>query len=146
MVQYHTGLDLDLRGGNRSGQGSLARVPFAHVAEVAAPPADLREVPARIEDERATDGLTALRRPPTARQYWDAHLPRDLHDSLHVADRSWEDDAERFDLIVRRIGRVEPSREGVEADLALQSLVQTRVEGGIPRSDARFGHCLGVGG
>ena len=79
-------------------------------------------------DQRAADRLAALRGAAAARQHRHALLARDRERRLDVVRVARHDDADRLDLVDRRVGAVAAAREGVEQHLALLRAPQSRRE------------------
>ena len=82
----------------------------AHAARRRVERDDVAQVAADVDDQPAVDGLPALRGAAAARGHGHAVLARDRDRRLDVGGRSRDDDAERHDLIDRRVGRVHPAR------------------------------------
>jgi hypothetical protein len=104
---------------------------------------DIFQVAAHVHDHGPADGLTALGRASPAGQHGHTFGTRHLHDRLNIGHGLREDDAERLDLIVRRVGGKEPSRERVEANLTLNRAAKLRLESGISRHDAAIDDGVG---
>jgi hypothetical protein len=80
---------------------------------------DVIEVAMRIEDDGTADCLTALRGATAPGKYRNITLTGDFEDGLDVLDRAWKDYPKGFDLIMRRIGGVEPAGQRIETYLTL---------------------------
>ena len=101
------------------------------------------EVLAAIENERIVDRLPALRGAAAARHQRHAHLRAELH-RPHGRLRGFRnDDAERPDLIDRRVGAVEAARKVVESDFAFD--LAAKPLGKRARCEAGCGRHLGRG-
>ena len=72
------------------------------------------QVLAGVDDERGTDGLAALRRAGAARQDGHAGGHGGLGGANGLVGRARHDDAERLDLVDRRIRRIAAAIPGVE--------------------------------
>ena len=107
--------------------------------------ADLGEVPAHVHYDRAAYSLPTLGRAPPTRKHGHAGRPGDLENRLDIFRGLREDHAQRLDLIVRRVGRVQAPCEGVEAHLAVHCIPKLAREPLIAGSDIGFCHSHGVG-
>ncbi len=71
--------------------------------------ADLAEEPARVHDDGLTDRLAALGGAGSPRYHGQALFPCDADRLRNVLDGARQDDAQRMDLVDRRVGGVEPA-------------------------------------
>jgi hypothetical protein len=94
---------------------------------------DLLHVFAALDDERAVDGLAALRGAAAARQHRHAFLAGDLDRGRDVVAVLGDDDAQRLDLVDRCIGRVAAAAEAVEQHVALDLTAEAFFEAGSGR-------------
>ena len=85
-------------------------------------------VPAAIEDEGAGHRLPALRGARPARQHRHAFLAGDRDRRRGILAPLRDDDAQRLDLIDRRVGRIAPAAEPIEQDLAANLAPQPGLE------------------
>ena len=85
-------------------------------------------ISAAIEDKRTGHGLPALRGAGAARQNRHAFLAGDRDRRRGVLAIARDHDAQRLDLIDRRVGGVAPAAERVEQDLAADLAAQPRLE------------------
>ena len=99
----------------------------------------LAQVLARVEHERGADGLAALRRARAAGQQRHPGLGRDLERALRVGRGPRHDDAERLDLVNRRVGRIAAAVVGAEQHVAFDLAAEPRLQGG----EVRCWHFLG---
>ena len=81
---------------------------------------DPGEILAVIDDDRLAHGLTALRTARAARQYRDVRIRGDLKRRERVVSATRHDDAERVDLVDRRIRGVAGAGKRVEQHLAIE--------------------------
>ena len=86
------------------------------------------EVAADVDDERLADGLPALRRAAAARQDGHAGLRREVQDRRHIVQAFRANDAQRHDLVDRRVRGVAPPAEGIKHHLALQGRFQAALQ------------------
>ncbi len=89
----------------------------------------IAQVLARVEHERGADGLAALRRARAARQERYAGLGRDLQRAAAASADARHDDAERLDLVDRRVGRVAAAVVGAEQHVAFDLAAEPRLQG-----------------
>ena len=99
------------------------------------------QVLAGVDDERGADRLAALRRAGAARQDRHAGVRRRPRRAQTASSaRARHDDAERLDLVDRRIGRVAAAAPGVEQHFARELAAEACLEG----VERRSGHAAGV--
>ena len=67
-----------------------------------------------IDDDGFADGLPALRCAAAARQYGHAFVSGDIDDRVHIMCIARNDNARRFDLIMRGVGGVAPTGKSIE--------------------------------
>ena len=94
------------------------RIERKHVAQI------FRE----IDHQRFADRLSALRRRAAAGQERQTFVAGDLDNGGQVRVRLRHDNAERHDLIDRRIGGITPPRKGVEKHVTLDRIAQSRLQ------------------
>jgi hypothetical protein len=87
------------------------------------------EILAHINDDSRTDGLTGQARSAAARNQRNMMILGDLHDNVNVFHGARNHDAERLDLINAGVRAVEPPRGLIEADFALNRLLEMSGEG-----------------
>ena len=115
--------------------GSTQAVAFAGI--------DLEQpvhVLAGVDDERGADGLAALRRAGAARQDRHAGGDGDLGGADGLVGRARHDDAERLDLVDRRVRRIAAAAPGVEQHFARELAAKACLKG----VERRSGHAAGV--
>lgn len=71
-----------------------------------------------IEDHGFVDALSSEACPASSRQHRDTHFAEDLHAGSGVLWTDRDEHTDRFNLVDRRVGRVDASRGLVEADFA----------------------------
>ena len=79
-----------------------------------------------VHHDGAPHRLPALGRSRSPGQHRRALLPRHGDRRVHVVQRAGQHHPQRLDLVDRRVGRVEPPRQGVEAHVARHMLAQAR--------------------
>ena len=88
----------------------------------------------KINLDSGADGLPALGCAATSGGDGDSLSAAEVHGPNHVVGRSWDDHADRHDLIDAGVGGIHASGHRVEADLTLEGAFQRLLEGGeLPR-------------
>ena len=83
---------------------------------------DAAERLAVVDHQRIADRLPALRRSRAAGQDRRAEIAGDGKRGAHVVLVARDDDADRIDLVDRRVGRVASARRSIEQDVAAACL------------------------
>ena len=95
-----------------------------HLGAVLVEAHDLAQMLRDIDDQRLAHRLAALRGAGTAWHDGGPGVARHVDHQRQVGLVARHDDAHRFDLVDRRVGRVAPARGPVEQDLALDGAAQ----------------------
>ena len=98
MVEHQPGLDA---------HGATGDVQRNHLSKVLA----------RVEHDRVTHRLAALRRPGASGKHRDASLTTQGQGRFHVGDVPRDHDSLREDLVDGSVGGVQAAAEGIETDL-----------------------------